>query len=85
MTSEQHVATFRAFLTRPPESTRAWAHARSFRNTSDAGVQTALLRDVTEKVDFFVDPDRLWVVAYLPWAEMLLLIASVTASYTVLL
>lgn len=47
--------------------------------------QTALLRDVTEKVDFFVDSDRMWVVAYLPWVEMLLLIASVTASYTVLL
>lgn len=47
--------------------------------------QTALLRDVTEKVDVFVDSDRMWVVAYLPWVEMLLLVASVTASYMVLL
>ena len=47
--------------------------------------QTALLRDVTEKVDDFVDSDRMWVVAYLPWLEMLLLIASVTASCMVLL
>jgi hypothetical protein len=45
MTSEQHVVTFRAFLTQPPESTRAWAHARGFRSTSDAEFQTALLRD----------------------------------------
>ena len=47
--------------------------------------QSALLRDVTEKVDSFVDPDRMWVVAYLPWLEMLLLLAAVTASYSVLL
>lgn len=47
--------------------------------------QSALLRDVTEKVDSFVDSDRLWFAAYLPWVEMLLLIASVTASYLVLL
>jgi len=47
--------------------------------------QTALLRDVTEKVDSFVDSGGMWVVAYLPWVEMVLLIASVAASYTVLL
>ena len=47
--------------------------------------QTALLRDVTEKVDHFVDSDLLWVVAYLPWVEMLLLVASVTVSYSILL
>ena len=47
--------------------------------------QSALLSNVTDKVDSFVDPDWLWVVAYLPWLEMLLLIASVAASYTVLL
>jgi hypothetical protein len=47
--------------------------------------QSALLRDVTEKVDSFVDPDCLWFVAYLPWLEMLLLIASVTSSFIVLL
>lgn len=47
--------------------------------------QNVLLCDVTEKVDSFVDPDLLWVVAYLPWLEMLLLIASVSASYIVLL
>ncbi|CAM9732525.1 unnamed protein product [Ectocarpus sp. 12 AP-2014] len=46
--------------------------------------QSALLREVTEKVDSFVDSDRLWVVAYLPWLEMLLLVASVTASYALL-
>jgi len=45
MTSEQHVATFRAFLSRPPESTRAWAHAQEFRSVSDEAYQTALLRD----------------------------------------
>lgn len=47
--------------------------------------QGALLRDVTEKVDSFVDSDRLWFAAYLPWVEMALLVASVTASYFVLL
>ncbi|CAM9287315.1 unnamed protein product [Ectocarpus sp. 13 AM-2016] len=47
--------------------------------------QNALLRDVTEKVDHFVDSDRLWFVAYLPWVEMLLLLASVTVSYLILL
>ncbi|CAN0556776.1 unnamed protein product [Ectocarpus sp. 12 AP-2014] len=47
--------------------------------------QNALLRDVTEKVDHFVDSDLLWFVAYLPWVEMLLLIASVTVSYLILL
>ena len=47
--------------------------------------QRALLREVTEKVDSFVDSPHMWVVAYLPWVEMLLLVASVTASYVVLL
>ena len=48
MTSEQHassVATFRAFLTRPPESTREWAHTQGFQNPSDAESQTMLLWD----------------------------------------
>jgi hypothetical protein len=43
MTSEQHMVTFRAFLSRPPESTRAWAHAQGFRSASDEAYQTALL------------------------------------------
>jgi len=47
--------------------------------------QRALLREVTEKVDDFVDTDKMWVVSYLPWVEVLLLIASVTASYSLLL
>lgn len=47
--------------------------------------QSAFLRDVTEKVDAFVDPDYLWVVAYLPWVETLLIVASVAASYSLLL
>ena len=45
MSSGQHVATFQAFLTRPPESTRAWAHAQGFRSTPAAGHQAVLLRD----------------------------------------
>ncbi len=47
--------------------------------------QTALLREVTEKVDSYVDSDGMRVVAHLPWVEMLLLVASVIASYVVLL
>lgn len=47
--------------------------------------QSALLREVTERVDSFVDSERLWVVAYLPWLEILFLTASVVASYAVLL
>ena len=47
--------------------------------------QSALLRDVTEKVDDFVDADQMWVVAFLPWLEMLFLVSAVAASYSVLL
>ncbi|CAM9203278.1 unnamed protein product, partial [Pylaiella littoralis] len=46
--------------------------------------QSALLRDVTEKVDSFVDSRYMWVVAYLPWFESLLVFGSVVASYFVL-
>ena len=51
-------------------------------NMSDS--QNSLLREVTERVDTFVDSKHMWVIAYLPWVEMLLLIASVSASYMVL-
>lgn len=47
--------------------------------------QSALLRDVTEKVDSFVDSNCMRVVAYLPWFETLLVVGSVAASYCVLL
>lgn len=47
--------------------------------------QSALLREVTEKVDSYVDSDAMRVVAHLPWLEMILLVASVIASYAVLL
>lgn len=47
--------------------------------------QTALLREVTEKVDSYVDSDGMRVVAHLPWVEIILLVASVIASYAVLL
>lgn len=47
--------------------------------------QTALLREVTERVDSYVDLDGMRVVAHLPWVEMLFLVASVIASYVVLL
>ena len=48
MTSEQHVLTFRAFLVRPPATTRAWARARGVRSPSDADYQEALLKDRQE-------------------------------------
>lgn len=47
--------------------------------------QGSLLREVTEKVDSFVDSRHMWVVAYLPWLEILFLTASVVASYAILL
>ncbi len=47
--------------------------------------QTALLRCMAEKVDEFRDPDMLSIAAFLPWVEMLLLLASVTSAYFVLL
>lgn len=49
------------------------------------GSQSALLRELTEKVDSFVDYDGMWIVAYLPWFEILLLMSSVVASYSLLL
>ena len=45
MTSKQHIMTFHAFLTHPPESTQAWAHAQGFQSTSDTEFQTTLLHD----------------------------------------
>ena len=47
--------------------------------------QNGLLRDVTERVDSFLDCDAMWVAAYLPWLEILLLMGSVVASYATLL
>lgn len=47
--------------------------------------QNGLLRDVTERVDTFLDCDAMWVAAYLPWLEILLLMGSVVASYATLL
>ena len=48
MTSEQHVATFWAFLIRPPAATRAWAPAQGIRTPSSAVYQDALLWDRQE-------------------------------------
>ena len=48
MTSGQHVLTFRAFLTRPPAATRAWARAQGIRNPSSAVCQDAILKDRQE-------------------------------------
>ncbi|CAM9096916.1 unnamed protein product [Ectocarpus sp. 12 AP-2014] len=47
--------------------------------------QGTLLREITERVDSFVDSNHMRVVAYLPWLEIVFLTASVVASYAILL
>ena len=45
MTAEQHAQTFQAFLQRPPQSTRDWAHRRRLTDPSSEVYQSALRRD----------------------------------------